>query len=159
MRKILIASITLAFLFALSSCKPEGRIFEEHKKLSPDYEWFKKDIREFKVPIEDNSILYNLSLGFRFAQGYQYRVAKVNVTEISPSGVQTARQYSLRVRDENDKYIGDPGYDIWDSEHLIEPDLKYAETGIYTYVIEHAMPKDPLIFAMEIGVVLDKKLD
>lgn len=146
----------LALLICLTACKPEGRVFVEHKKLSPDYEWFKKDTREFKVPIEDNAIAYNLSLAFRFADGYQYRVAKVNVTEISPSGVETARQYELKVRDENDKFIGDAGFDIWDSEHLIVPNKKYPEAGTYTYVIEHAMPKDPLIFAMEIGVVLDK---
>lgn len=149
----------LLLLLCLTACKPEGRVFVEHKNLSPDYEWFKKDTREFKVPVEDTSIPYNLSLAFRYAQGYQYRGVKVKVTEISPSGVESAQQVELVVRDENGKYIGEAGFDIWDSEHLIEPNKKYPEAGTYTYIIEHAMPKDPLIFAMEIGVILDKAME
>lgn len=148
--------ILIVLAFALTACQPEGRVYKNHQKLSPNYEWFQKDIREFKVPIENKDIAYNLSLAFRYANGYQYRVAKVNVMETSPSGKVALKAFELKVRDENDKYIGEAGFDIWDSEHLVEPNKKYEETGTYTYVITHDMPKDPLLFAMEIGVVLDK---
>ncbi len=153
MNKLLLA---FSFLLILSACQPEGRIYKKHQKLSPDYEWLKKDTREFKVPIENKDMAYNFSLSFRFANGYPYRIARVQVTETSPSGKVAVKEYELKVRDENDNYIGDAGFDIWDSEHLVEPNKKYEETGTYTYVITHNMPKDPLVFAMEIGVLLDK---
>ena len=140
----------------LIGCQPEGRIYSEHKELSPDVEWLKEDKREFNVALEDNSPLYNLSLSFRYATGYQYQVARVKVTETSPSGKESVNEYELKVRDENGEYIGDPGLDIWDSEHLVEPDKKYQETGTYTYLIEHTMPADPLNYAMEIGLIVDK---
>jgi len=146
----------LAIAISLNACQPEGRIYIEHQELSPEVEWLKKDTREFKVPIEDNSLAYNMSLAFRYANGYQYQIAKVKVTETSPSGKETVKEYDLKVREDNGDYIGEPGYDIWDSEHLVEPNKKYKETGTYTYVIEHNMPADPLIFAMEIGIILDK---
>ncbi len=146
----------LAITICLIACQPKGRIYVKHQKLSPMVEWLKKDIREFKVPIIDNSIAYNMSLSFRYANGYQYQVAKVKVTETSPSGKEMVKQYDLKVRKDNGDYIGDPGYDIWDSEHLVEPNKKYEETGTYTYLIEHNMPNDPLNFAMEVGVILDK---
>ncbi|MBN4065714.1 hypothetical protein JYT51_00100 [Candidatus Amoebophilus asiaticus] len=146
----------LAITVGLNACQPEGRIFVEHQELSPNVEWLKKDARQFKVLITDNSLAYNLSLSFRYANGYQYQVAKVKVTETSPGGKDTVKEYTLKVREENGDYIGEAGYDIWDSEHLVEPNKKYEETGTYTYVIEHNMPNDPLIFAMEIGVILDK---
>ena len=153
----MIRLLSICFLLiSLSACQPEGRVYVKHKKLSHDVEWVRTDVREFKVPVEDNSIPYNFSLSFRFAQGYQYRVALVQVVETSPSGKKTTKDYELKIRDENDKYIGDAGYDIWDSEHLVEPNKKYEEQGAYTYVISHKMPKDPLYFAMEIGVILDK---
>lgn len=150
----LIAILTLTF--GLIACQPEGRVYTKHFELSPQVEWLKKDVREFKVPIEDNSIAYNLSLSFRYANGYQYQVARVKVTETSPSGNENVNEYELKVRQDNGDYIGEPGYDIWDSEHLVEAGKKYEETGTYTYVIEHIMPADPLNFAMEIGVILDK---
>lgn len=152
--KRLLTAVTL--IMGLIACNPEGRVFVEHKELSPQVEWLKKDKREFKVPIEDNSAAYNMSLSFRYANGYQYQVAKVKVTQTSPSGKEEVNEYDLKVRKDNGDYIGEAGYDIWDSEHLIEAGKKYDETGTYTYVIEHIMPADPLNFAMEIGVILDK---
>ena len=149
----------LALSIGILSCQPENRVFVEHQELSPEVEWLKKDVREFKVPVEDNTIEYNLSLTFRYATGYQFQTAMVKVTEISPSGIETVNDYTLKVREANGDYIGEPGFDIWDSEHLIEPNKTYEETGTYTYVIEQNTPVDPLIFAMEIGIVLDKVVE
>lgn len=146
----------LFFVISLIACQPKGRIYVEHQELSPRVEWLKSDKREFKVPIEDNNLTYNLSLSFRYASGYQFQVAKVIVTETSPSGIETVNEYELKVREDSGDYIGDPALDIWDSEHLVESNKKYEETGIYSYLIEHNMPVDILNFAMEIGVILDK---
>ena len=65
-------------------------------------------------------------------------------------------EYGFKVREDSGDYIGEPALDIWDSEHLVESNKKYEETGIYSYLIEHNMPVDILNFAMEIGVILDK---
>ena len=140
----------------LVACQPEGRIYNEHQELSPEVEWLKKDVKTFKVPIEDNSVAYKMSLSFRFATGYQYQTANVKVTEISPSGKETIKEYELKVREANGDYIGNPGFDIWDSEHLVEANKKFEETGTYTYKLEQNTPVDPLNFAMEIGIILDK---
>lgn len=153
MKKILSIIAIGTFLIA---CQPEGRIYNEHQELSPEVEWLKKDVKTFKVPITDNSVAHKMSLSFRFATGYQYQTANVKVTEISPSGKETVKEYELKVREANGEYIGEPGLDIWDSEHLVEANKKYEETGTYTYVIEQNTPVDPLNFAMEIGVILDK---
>ena len=148
--------IILVISTSIVGCQPEGRVYVDHQELSPDVEWLKKDVREFKVPVEDKSQAYNLSLSFRYANGYQYQTANVKVTETSPSGKETVKEYELKVREANGDYIGEAGYDIWDSEHLIEPNKKYEETGTYTYKIEQNTPIDPLYFAMEIGLILDK---
>lgn len=152
--KQLITSLFISIL--LLSCQPEGRVFIEHQELSPELEWLKDDVRTFKVPIEDNNRPYNMSLSFRFANGYQYELARVSVTEISPSGTETTKEYELTVRHADGSYKGEPGYDIWDSEHVIEVNKIYSEKGTYTYTIEHIMPVDALNFAMEIGIILDE---
>ena len=146
----------LAITIGLISCQTGGRIYVKHQELSPQLEWLKKDAREFKVPIKDINIAYNMSLSFRYVYGYKYQFAKVKVTETSPGGKKIVKEYDLKVREDNGDYIGKAGLDIWDSDHLAEPNKKYTETGIYTYVIEHIMPTDPLTYAMEIGLILDK---
>ncbi|MDA3893636.1 MAG: hypothetical protein PF517_18375 [Salinivirgaceae bacterium] len=147
----------IVFVFiSLIACQPKNRVYVKHKDLSSNLEWLKKDVREFKVPIDDTISAYNLSLSFRYAQGFQHKVAQVLVTEISPSGAESKNEFELKVRNDNGEYIGEPGYDIWDSEHIVVPNKIYSETGVFTYKIEHNMPNDPLNLAMEIGVILDK---
>jgi gliding motility-associated lipoprotein GldH len=153
MKKIILG---FAITIGLMACEPDGRVYVEHQELSPELEWLKKDVRTFKVPVEGNAVAYNLSLSFRYATGYQYETAQVKVTETSPSGAETVAEYDLKVRAANGDYLGEAGLDIWDSEHLVESNKKYAEIGTYTYVIEQNTPVDPLNFAMEVGVVLDK---
>lgn len=140
----------------LLACQSENRIYTEHQELSADVEWLKNDVKEFKVPIDDNSIAYNLSLSFRYATGYQYQTANVKVIETSPSGKETISEFELKVRESNGDYIGEAGFDIWDSEHLVQSNKIFEETGTYTYIIEQNTPVDPLNYAMEIGVILDK---
>jgi len=153
MKKI---ALIILLVSTLIGCQPENRVFVEHQDLSPELEWLKKDVRTFNVPVADTNQAYNLSLSFRYASGYQYQTANVKITETSPSGIVLVRQYDLKVRKANGDYIGEPGLDIWDSEHLVEANKRYTEKGSFTYVIEQNTPVDPLNFAMEIGLILDK---
>lgn len=153
MKYQIIVVLLAVFLFG---CTPEGRVYESHKDLSPSLEWLKKDVREFKVPIEDAGATYNMSLAFRYAYGYQFDEVKLSVTEIAPDGTEATSDYTLTVRDVKGDYIGEGSLDIWDSEHLVGQNKKYPEAGTYTYRISHAMPQDPLNFAMEIGMIVDK---
>jgi len=99
---------------------------------------------------------YDLSVSFRYAEGYIFDVLRINIKEITPSGIEQNTSHDLKIREANGEYIGEAGFDIWDSEHLIQSELKYEETGTYTYIIEHDMPTDPLNYSMEIGLILDK---
>lgn len=154
MKKI---AFTLLIGLSFMSCKSNNRIFSENKELSPQMEWLKNDVRTFDISIDNTEDVYDLSLSFRYAEGFPYTTMKVNIIETSPSGKEIAKEYDLKVREESGEYIGEVALDIWDSEHLIEADKKYSEKGKYTYKIEHAMPKDPVQMVMEIGVILDKK--
>jgi gliding motility-associated lipoprotein GldH len=140
----------------LIACQPENRVFIEHQELSPNLEWLKKDVPVFEVPIADVNASYDMSLTFRYANGYQYQVVLVKLTETSPSGKKTVTEHELKVREDNGAYIGEAGFDIWDSEHLIAPAKTFEEAGTYSYAIEQNMPVDVLNFAMEIGVIVDR---
>jgi gliding motility-associated lipoprotein GldH len=157
---ILMNRIILLSFFALSliACQPENRVFLEHQELSPNLEWLKKDVPVFNVPIADSSGLYDMSLAFRFANGYQYQVLLVKMTETSPSGKQQVTEHELKVREDNGEYIGEAGLDIWDSEHLIAQGRTFEEAGTYSFTIEHNMPVEVLNYAMEIGVIVDKSV-
>ena len=145
----------LLLTIGLLSCQPKDRVFVEYKDLSPDVEWLKSDSIEFDVPIEDTNQVYKMSVAFRYANGYRFKTIDLLVTETSPGGKTESFNFSSIIRDSEDNYIGEPGYDIWDSEHLMIAKKKFNERGVYSYTIQHIMPIDPLNYAMEIGLILD----
>jgi len=145
-------------LVILISCAPENRVYEKHQSLSPDVEWHKDDVKTFIVDIADASASYSFNIAFRYASGYMWNEAKVVVKEISPSGEETTRPYSLKIREDNGSFIGEPGYDIWDSTHLLEKNKLFKEGGEYTYIISHDMPREDFPYAMEVGLVIDKNI-
>jgi gliding motility-associated lipoprotein GldH len=151
--KLLFAAMVSGLLL---SCQPSDRVFIEHRDLSPELEWKREDARTFEVPIEDPNATYKMLIGFRFATGFPYQYAKVRVLEQTPSGNTSENVYSLKIRENNGDYIGEPGLDIWDSEHLVEPTKNYKEKGTYTYTISHDMEKEIMPLSMEVSLILDK---
>ena len=97
-----------------------------------------------------------MSLAYRRLVGHNHEVVKVKVTEISPSGIKESIEHDLNMLDENGYKKGDGSLGIIDTEHLIVPNKIFKEKGTYTYRVEHMMPKDPIEFAIEIGVILDQ---
>lgn len=146
---ILIMSILLI------GCQPEGREYVEHKELSPLVEWLKKDVIEFKVPIEKENQEYKMSLAFRYTEGFEYKTLKVKVNETSPSGKEESKEYELTILDEHGDYIGEHAGAFIDSEHVVETKKVFKEKGSYTYKIEHMMPNDPVSYSLDIGLIMD----
>ena len=153
--KTIFKFVVVAIIFI--GCQSKSRIYSENQELSPQMEWVKSDVKTFKVKIDDPKKLYKMSLAFRYTEGFSSKVLKVKVTEIAPSKKENVKTYNLNIINEKGEYIGEPGLDIWDSEHIVEKDKKYIEKGVYSYRIEHQMSSDVLNMAMEIGVMLDLK--
>jgi gliding motility-associated lipoprotein GldH len=146
----------LSFILLITAACNPNKVYEKHLTLSDNVEWKKNDVKRFEIDIKDNSIPYNFSLAFRYAQGYPFTSVKLLVKEILPDGTFEELPYELQLRDEQGKYVGSPGFDIWDSEHLIIKGKTFSQTGKYTYEITHDMQLDPLPLVMEVGIVLEK---
>lgn len=151
--------LTILSLFAIllinSACNP-NKVYEKHLELSENIEWKKSDVKRFEIDIKDNTIPYDFYLAFRYADGYPFTSVKLLLKEIQPDGTFEELPYELQLRSENGEYIGSPGYDIWDSEHLILPKKIFPKNGKYVYEITHDMPLDPLPMVMEIGIIIEK---
>lgn len=153
MKKILFISFCL---LGIISCKPDGRIYENHKELSPMVEWLKKDVLSYEVEVEDTTVSYDLSLALRYVTGYQYPTLLVSIEIISPNREVEVLPVELTVANSDGTYKGEPGFDIWDYEEKVIEGINFKETGVYTFKITQNMPEDPLNFAMELGLIIDK---
>jgi gliding motility-associated lipoprotein GldH len=151
MKKIL----RVALLTFLLACHPEGRVYVEHYELE-DLAWQSKQAIPFTVEIEESGASYRMSLAFRYAEGFQYDRLPVLVIETTPEGKENMYRYTLQIKNEEGDYIGDPGYDIWDLEQVVDERKNFPRQGTYQYKILHQLPVEPLHLAMEVGLILDK---
>jgi gliding motility-associated lipoprotein GldH len=152
-RSILFTTAFIAFSI-LAGCSNKDLVFSDFQSFGEDYEWKKDDKKTFVIEISDNSRPLEFVLLFRYATGYMYDKMLVRITETDPRGNRVMRDMDVHVRDPENEFIGEKGYDIIDLEQVIDANKKYPEFGKYTYTIEHIMPVDPVNFAMGIGLEL-----
>ena len=145
--------ILFSFIF-LFSCS-EKKIFEKHIKLD-NYEWTSDNKLPFEVSIEDTVSFYNIYIPVRHTDNYPYDGLLVYVTTSTPSGETISKDYKLQLRDENGKFKGDAGGDIWDIDVPIMENIKFNSIGIYKFKVENNMPKPPTISLMEMGFKVKK---
>lgn len=151
MKRLLL--LPLAFL---ASCSNENTLYEENKALSPELEWKQEDVRTFSFTNTDTESVVNETVLFRYANGYQFDKMIVEVIKEAPSGEKEIDTLEMQIRQANGDYIGEAGYDIWDSSHPYKSDVVNGENGSYTYTFRHLMPVDPVQMTMEIGLKIDK---
>ena len=153
---MIIRFLFIAFVIALTGCSNDI-YFEQNQELSPRLKWQKNDKKTFIVPVDDIASKFQKKLNFRYVEGFAHKTFKVKVTEITPSKVQSVNSYELEIIAPNGEYIGEPALDIWDSQHEIGAPISFKEKGNYTYILEFEGEEKSLAFAMEIGLVLEKK--
>ena len=146
----------LLLILGVSSCGNDV-YFEQNQELSPKLQWQKFDEKTFNVKVDDLASKFQMKLNFRYIEGFTHKSFKVKVTEISPSKVKTVNSYELEIISPDGEYIGEPALDIWDSQHEIGAPIAFKEKGDYTYILEYEGETNALAFAMEIGIVLEKK--
>lgn len=150
-------SILAVFIFLLSGCESKT-VYNKFKDLSPDIEWHRSLKVEFNPEIVDNSIPYEIYLTLNHHTSYPYKICSINLTQISPSGEKTTKNYSLNIKDANGALIGKGVGDYWDLEELIEDNFTFKEKGEYTFIAEHNMPNDRLTHVYRLGLKI-KKID
>ena len=147
--------ILLLFVVGSSACDP-NRIYEEYNKDFSTLQWEKSKKLEFTPEIKDPQGNYKLCLAFRHVHGFQFKDMSVRVTQTTPSGKSTSKEYTFQVMNTDGGYIGECLGDICDLESVIENGIKFSEAGKYTYTVEHIIPMDVLPNVMEIGLIIEK---
>jgi len=143
----------ISFLFGFGCVN--HKIYEEYKKFEK-YSWHRFDFLEFKVPIEDPDIAYNIYISIRHLPEFSLKELPVNVTIYSPSGEIRSAEYKLDLLDNDGNRLSECLGDFCDINILIRDDYIFSEPGIFKFRIENKWPKLDLPGIMEVGLMIKK---
>jgi gliding motility-associated lipoprotein GldH len=122
----------------------------------PSIAWEAGQTITFNPNIEDMSKTYRLGFGMRHVYGLSNSSIKITVKAISPSGNATMASYDFMIKDPDGDYLGSCAGDTCDLEAFVSEDLKFNETGEYTFMLSHNSRKS-ISGIMALGLIIDEK--
>ncbi|MDR1668177.1 MAG: gliding motility lipoprotein GldH [Bacteroidales bacterium] len=138
----------------LASCDT-NKIYETHLRI-PDDGWKQNDIKRFNVYVADTASACNIYINVRNNNQYKSMELWLFVTVGSPSGKRQRDTVSIRIADEYGKWIGNGLGSHFDTRLLFQKDIRFPETGIFTFEYEQGMRDEPLIGVEDIGLRIEK---
>jgi gliding motility-associated lipoprotein GldH len=147
--------VYLSIVLITMSCT---HVYKEYDKESfSTYSWDDGQEISFNPTIEDISKTYQLSLGVRHHFALNLATFNVKIKIISPSGKESSSDYKLAIKDSSNKNIGSCAGDICDLETIVIDNLKFDETGEYTFLISHNEGGYRIPGILELGLIIDEK--
>ena len=144
----------LPVLILLASCSPNN-VYREYNDIKL-LNWGKDQVQTFKVDIDNNSMPYDIKIGYRHTATIRKMIINTSVKMTSPSGSVSENSYKILIRDEQGFPLGETMGDISDIEVAVEESFTFPETGVYTFEVSHLEKEDVVSGVMEVGVVIDK---
>ena len=145
--------IITSSLFLLSCNK--NVVYTQYNEFEKQ-EWFAKNNVVFEVPIEDNQNFHNIYLKIRHADSYPYSNLFLFVTTSYPDGKSLTDTMEVILANNKGEWMGNGAGEVYDYKIPIKKNVKFPQTGKYTFSFQQAMRTDPLPLIMDIGFEIEK---
>jgi gliding motility-associated lipoprotein GldH len=141
-------------LILLVSCN-KNVVYSDYTKL-PEEGWKTDNHLKFEVDIKDNNALHNVFLNVRHADSYPYANLFVFLTTTYPDGKTSVDTLECIFADKKGKWVGDGAGDLWDNKIPLKKNLRFPQTGKYTFSFEQGMRSNPLPLILDFGMTIEK---
>ncbi|MCD6018486.1 MAG: motility protein [Bacteroidetes bacterium] len=145
----------IAFLLMLLVSCNKNVVFSDYTKL-PEEGWKTDNRLKFEVDIKDNNALHNVFLNVRHADSYPYANLFVFLTTTYPDGKTSVDTLECIFADKKGKWVGDGAGDLWDNKIPLKKNLRFPQTGKYTFSFEQGMRSNPLPLILDFGMTIEK---
>ena len=146
--------IFLSLILVLSSCD-QSRVYEKNIKI-PEGIWDRQNIIQFEIQIEDTITSHNLYVNVRNASLYPMSNLYLFITTTAPSGHSVRDTVDVILADEKGKWLGSGLGDIWDLQQMYKRNVRFAQSGKYSFSFEQAMRNEKLPFILDVGLRVEK---
>ena len=148
-------TIKFAFIFIMfgalfTSC---SNIYSRYESV-PDMQWTKADAKQFTFDIKEEAD-YDMIFALRYATLFPYPVLQTTIEIAHPDGTEFEKDAAFQIIGDNGKYIGEVAGNMWDFESPFS-EGQHLKPGKYKVTYTHAMPSEPVIAVMELGLIIRK---
>jgi gliding motility-associated lipoprotein GldH len=142
----------LAVFIMVTSCNSID-VYEK-TNVFPQHEWKGNQLQSFTFNITDTISSYNLYVVFRHEMAYRYKNLWLNVKVKDPdSSYSFKREFTLA---NNKDWLGTGMDDIIDHRIIFNQAPIHLKKGVYTFILQQIMREDPLQYALNAGIRVEK---
>jgi gliding motility-associated lipoprotein GldH len=152
--KVKLSAILLGFVL-LASCN-DNNIYRQNKQIDIDG-WNKDSTVCFVAPIADTINDFNIYISIRNTNNYPTENLYLFVKTISPQENFIVDTVNLYLADAYGKWLGKKVSRIWDNKFLFRKNVKFANTGEYTFIIQQGMRYDILDGISDVGIQIEQQ--
>ncbi|MDR3095063.1 MAG: gliding motility lipoprotein GldH [Bacteroidales bacterium] len=154
MKRVVMAGIVVAFM--LVACDRQ-KIYENDFRI-PETGWKQSEMASFEVNVTDTASLCNVYINVRNTSQYKWMELWLFVNVRTPSGIQQRDTVKIGIADERGKWLGNGLGSKFDNSLLWQHNVRFPETGAYTFEYEQGMRDEPLLGVDDIGLRVEKSL-
>ncbi|MDR0420876.1 MAG: gliding motility lipoprotein GldH [Prevotellaceae bacterium] len=151
MKSKLFGILCMIILFA--SCT-DSSIYRQSKAIA-DEGWNKDSAVRFIVPVADTVNEFDIYINIRNKNDYPYQNLYLFVETTSSRGISIADTINLPVADDYGKWTGKSISRIWENRFLFRKNIKFANSGQYTFEIRQGMRHDILNGISDVGIEIN----
>jgi gliding motility-associated lipoprotein GldH len=151
MNKITLAGLLLIGL--LASCMHPKPV--EQYVSFPDSTWYRFNKINFEVPVTTPGNKANIVFFTRCTRDFEYRVLDFNAIINNPSGEERIREFHLRARDVEGKFMGPVTGDSCYLEVVIAKNIRLTEKGTLKIELENLIPRVETRGLLGVGIRVD----
>jgi len=144
----------MALLFVSFGCS-QKKVFEEYKKFDK-LSWYRFDILEFEVPVQNIETSYDIYIQLRHLPEFPHKQLPINFTIYSPTGEMRSADQLLELNDKEGNSLSKCLGDFCDVSIMVREGITFYEPGIYKFIIENKWKKVDLPGIMEVGLLIKK---
>lgn len=148
-------AITLIIGIVLfTSC--QGNLYREFHKFD-NYTWKRFDKVRFEIPITQEGNTGDIIVSVRHLELIPLDELPLNIIITSPEGEERIMEKTIKLKNEDNEFIGDVAGSYWDIEEVIWLDYTFNSTGTYVLEIENLYPKIQIPAIVDIGIKIKNK--
>lgn len=130
-------------------------VYSKYETL-PEEGWATEHKLSYQLDMKDTNTLHHVFLTIRHADAYPYRNLFVFLTTSYPDGKKTTDTLECLLANDKGQWLGDGAGDIWDVKKLLKKNVRFPQSGHYTFTFEQGMRINPLPLIMDFGMIVEK---